>query len=493
MGNIQKYLQDSYSRFPMNDLVYSKGRYWTYKEIYSASRSFSKILKEHGVSEKDNVVLYIDNSAEYIIAYFALLFLGAVVVPINVSMNVENIQYILEDSQAKCLISTKFKSAYLNKHIDLNGILMIEIDKIAFDLDILDFNTKDFDDDNTALILYTSGTTAKPKGVMLSHKNLDANTSSILDYLKLNDKDSLLVTLSFGYSYGNSLLLTHVKAGGFLYISQDTMFPQNILKTLEANNFSGFSTVGSYLNILLKQDNISDKPFLNLKYMTFAGESTSFNDLKALLDLNLNLKLYVMYGQTEASARLTYLEPDMLFLKKGSCGKAIKGVDIRIVDDLGRDVVLGMTGEIVAKGDNIMKGYLNDIDSTEEKIKDGWLYTGDLAYQDEDGYIYIVGRKNDLIKYLGHRISPIEIENKINKCENILESAVVEWHKDVDDVKIKAYVVLKDETRGILNLNEDLKQVLPPFKRPHIIEVIREIPKTFNGKIKRALLKDSDL
>lgn len=491
MKNIFKFLYDSYSNFPDNNLVYNKGEYWSYSEIYHKVFGFISVLKEQGVSQNDNVILYIENSVEYIIAYFSLLYIGAAIVPINISMNIENIEYIIKDSNAKCLIGTNFRINYLRKNIDLNDLstIQISINEIP-KAETKDFNY--FTDDSVALILYTSGTTNKPKGVMLTHKNLEANTNSILDYLKLTDKDSVLQTLSFGYSYGNSLLLTHIKRGAMLYISNDALYPQKILQILEKERLTGFSTVGSYLNILLKQDNISSRPFDNIKYMTFAGESTSYEDLKKLQELSPKLYLYVMYGQTEASARLSYLPPDMLIKKKGSCGIPIKDVTIHIVDDNGDELPSMNTGEIAAKGDNVMKGYYNDPEATREKIKDGWLFTGDIAYKDEDGYIYIVGRKNDLIKHLGHRISPLEIEGEINKCENILESAVVEWKDDLENSKIKAYVVLKDKEVGILDLNERLRKSLPAFKRPNIIEIIDELPKTFNGKIKRITLKDSE-
>lgn len=493
MKNIFKFLFDSYSTFPNNYLAYNKGKYWTYSEIYHKVLGFASLLKDQGVNQNDNIILYMENSAEYIIAYFSLLYIGAVIVPINISMNAENIEYIIKNSDAKCLIGTDFRINFLRKNIEFHDlkIIHLNIDEIPkVDLKELDYFT---DDNSVALILYTSGTTDKPKGVMLTHKNLESNTNSILDYLDITDRDSVLQTLSFGYSYGNSLLLTHIKRGAILYISHDALYPQRILQILEKEKLTGFSTVGSYLNILLKQDNISKRSFDNIKYMTFAGESTSYEDLKKLHELSPKLKLYVMYGQTEASARLAYLPPDMVMEKKGSCGIAINGVTLCIVDDDRNELPSFGIGEIVAKGNNIMKGYYNDPDSTKDKIKDGWLLTGDVAYKDEDEYIFIVGRKNDLIKHLGHRISPLEIESEINKCENILESAVVEWKDDLGNSKIKAFVVLKDKDLGILNLNEKLRRSLPAYKRPNFIEIIDELPKTFNNKIKRISLKECEL
>lgn len=487
MNTIFKYLQDSNLKWPQKHFVFDGKKYLTYKEIYNHVIAFADILKEKEIKKSDNVILYIENSAEYIIAYFAIIYLGAVVVPINIFMDIENVEYIVADTKASLIItSEKRKTALLKKGIEKRvETYVMDINKLIRNNEIeapAIFN-------ELALVIYTSGTTSKPKGVMLTNKNLNANTESILDYLKLSKDDSVLVTLPFGYSYGNSLLLTHTKVGGLMYLTNAVSYPQKILQLIQAGNVTGFSTVGSYLNILLKQNNFSKETFRHIRYITFAGESTSTNDLLKLNELNNELKIFVMYGQTEASARLTYLEPDMLEKKIGSIGNPIKGVSIRIVDNLGKEVEQGQKGEIIVSGDNIMSGYLNNSIATKEVLRNGWLYTGDLAYQDEDDFLYIVGRKSDIIKYLGHRISPVEIENQINMHENILESAVVEFPDDEGVSKIKAYIVLKDKELGFETLNNMLRLNLPPFKRPHVIKVIDKIPRTFNGKIKRSDFK----
>jgi long-chain acyl-CoA synthetase len=195
-----------------------------------------------------------------------------------------------------------------------------------------------------------------------------------------------------------------------------------------------------------------------------------------------------MYGQTEASARLSYLEPELIFKKVGSVGKGMPGVTLRVATEDGREAIAGELGEIIASGENIMKGYWNNEADTKSVIKDGWLYTGDLAVRDEEGYIYVKGRKDDIIKHLGHRISPMEIEAAINSCKKVLESAVI-GIENKDGMQIKAFIVLENSLAGNQDINSHIRKLLPAFKRPQIIEFVDELPRTATGKIKRSVLR----
>ena len=324
---------------------------------------------------------------------------------------------------------------------------------------------------------------------MLSHENLLTNTDSILSYLPINNKSVILAIMSFTYSYGNSILLTHTKAGGCIKIYNMSAYPQKVLEELKTVN--SFSTVGSYLNTLVKQSNFDASSFKGLEYMTFAGEATSYDLIEHLQHELPDVKFYIMYGQTEASARLSYLEPSMLSKKKGSVGKAIKGVEIKIVDSNDAEVPCEETGEIIVKGKNVMKGYINDSALTDEILRSGWLHTGDIAYKDQEGYLYIVGRCKDIIKRSGYRISPVEIESVLNQYESVLESAVVEDYGENQEAIIKAYIVLKPECLkfSLDELKIFVNHSLPMIKRPQVYEIVPKIPKTMNGKIRRTQLR----
>jgi acyl-coenzyme A synthetase/AMP-(fatty) acid ligase len=389
----------------------------------------------------------------------------------------DNIQYIIKDTGARLIISNNAFKGRLHNIVNTDLSEILNIDSLFYKTtdnchhELLKQINSNIN--LPAMILYTSGTTKLPKGVTLSHKNLLANTASILQYLKLGSEDSILATINFSYSYGNSILLTHTAAGGKIIIENRIAYPVKIIEQLYSTEVTGFSTVGSYINTLLKQEFLRDFHLKALKYITFAGESTSFEDILKLNRLAPDIKIFVMYGQTEATARLSYLEPSMLFSKPGSIGKGIPGVTLLVVTENGEDVNPGQIGEIIAFGDNIMMKYWNNEAETQSVIKSGWLHTNDLATVDEDGFIYVKGRKDDIIKYMGHRISPAEIEEVINSCKFVLESAVIGVNVN-ENKQIKAYIVTTDVVFDIEELNAHIKGLLPPFKRPHIIEIIEE-------------------
>lgn len=495
MRNVFSFLYESAMKFPEKIFVMDQGTEWTYREVYRRTAGLAGHIMGYGIRPGDRVLICLDNSVEYIAAFFSVFLANAIAVPVNKSTSPENIRFVVKDmSPALVLSSSLFIDRVLGK-LDIDPARMVKVDGVLRTLPQEDIRETELlsglsqDSSLPAMILYTSGTTRSPKGVTLTHQNLLANTASILQYLRLTAEDSVLATINFSYSYGNSLLLTHTCAGGALVIENRVAYPLTILEQLYLSRVTGFSTVGSYLNILLKQNALQECHLKHLRYMTFAGEGTNYEDIVKLNRLAPHLRIFIMYGQTEAAARLSYLEPELIFEKPRSIGKGIPGVTLRVVNEEGRDVEPGETGEIIACGDNIMRGYWNNEAETAAAIREGWLYTCDMATVDDDGYIYVKGRKDDVIKYLGHRISPVEVEGVINSFEAILESAVIATEKD-GEKRIKAYVVPKAGRLDLEELTAHIRKQLPPFKRPHDIEVVREIPRTSNGKIKRSELRD---
>lgn len=492
--NIFSFLHDSARLYPDKVYVVDKGNEFTFSDIYNQSITLGGLLNEAGITRGDRILIYLDNSAEYITALFGVLSVNGIVVPINKNINIDSINYIIADTTPKYIITNDVFIKRLQGNIDFQASNMIDINRLGEDApaDNPDLICNLTDDDTLpALILYTSGTTRMPKGVTLTHKNLTANTESIVQYLGLTEKDSLLAVVNFSYSYGNSLMLTHTKAGGKIIIENRVPYPLKIIEQIYASQATGFSTVGSYIKILLKHEGLKDFHLQYLQYMTFAGESTSFEDIAKLKVIAPHLKIFVMYGQTEATARLSYLEPDLIFKKAGSIGKGIPGVTLKVVTDDGMEAPPGEIGEIIAFGENIMMGYWNNETDTQSVVRDGWLYTGDLAATDEDGYIYVKGRKDDIIKYLGHRISPVEIEAAINSCEQVLESAVIGIEIN-DEMQIKAFVVLRNSQASLQEIHAHVRKFLPAFKRPHLIEFVNELPRAATGKIKRSELRKTN-
>jgi acyl-CoA synthetase (AMP-forming)/AMP-acid ligase II len=293
-----------------------------------------------------------------------------------------------------------------------------------------------------------------------------------------------MAILPFYYSYGNSLLLTHMYCGGSVVIDNRFAYPNVILEIMSQERVTGFSGVPSTFAILMHKSNIRNYHFEHLRYITQAGGPMTPALTQKIMEAMPHLKIFVMYGQTEASARLSYLEPERLLEKIGSIGRAIPGVELTVRNENGKACKPGDVGEIVAKGDNIMLGYWNNQEATQIVLKRDGLHTGDLATVDEDGYIFIVSRSSDMIKSGAHRISPKEIEEVIAEFPGIIESAVIGVPDEILGEALVAYIVVKDKIDQ-KELRKHLRLNLAPFKIPGEITEIEALPKTQSGKIRK--------
>jgi acyl-CoA synthetase (AMP-forming)/AMP-acid ligase II len=319
---------------------------------------------------------------------------------------------------------------------------------------------------------------------MLSHRNLLANAESILEYLNLGREDSILAALPFAYSYGNSVMLTHLLTGGTLVIENGFNYPKTILDLMHAHRVTGFSGVASMYALLANHSLFSSSCLPRLRYLTHAGGPMPIPLLDKVRARLPDKQFYIMYGQTEASARLTYLPPDDLDRKKGSVGIAIPGVSLKITGPAGNPCPPGETGEVRASGENIMMGYWKNGDP--EVLEDGWLKTGDMGYLDEEGYLFLIGRNSDIIKSGAFRIHPNEIEQILLLHPSIEEAAVVGIEERILGEVIAAAVVLgKDARISERELLYFCSKRLAPHKRPRTIHFLDSLPKTASGKILR--------
>jgi long-chain acyl-CoA synthetase len=344
------------------------------------------------------------------------------------------------------------------------------------------------DPDALASIIYTSGSTGKPKGVMLSHGNIVANTRSIVQYLDLEERDIQMVVLPFFYVMGKSLLNTHVAVGGTVVLNNSFAYPAAVISQMAAERVTGFSGVPStYAYLLHRSPLAAFRDRLDaLRYCTQAGGHMSREvKEKLLLALPSHTKLYVMYGATEASARLTYVEPERLAGKLDSIGRAIPGVSVRVLDDKGREVPPGESGELVASGANIMQGYWKDAKATACALDRNGYHTGDLGYQDEDGYLYVTGRKDDLLKVGGHRIDPQEIEDAMMATGQLLEVAVLGVEDELLGKRLVAVAVPLGAQASESAILASCLAKLPRHKLPAEIRFVDALPKYASSKIDR--------
>jgi acyl-CoA synthetase (AMP-forming)/AMP-acid ligase II len=339
--------------------------------------------------------------------------------------------------------------------------------------------------------MLTSGTTALPRAVRITHRNIQANTDSIIEYLDLNASERILVVLPFYYCYGTSLLHTHLRVGGSLALCNTFAYPETALDMIDATEATGIAGVPSTFQTLLRNTSFPRRELKSLKKVQQAGGKLPNVFIEELIAALPHAKIFVMYGQTEATARLSYLPPELLDTKLGSIGKGIPGVTLQVLSDSGEPVTPGKVGEIIASGDNISPGYLNDPNSSAEKFINGNLYTGDLATVDEDGYIFIVDRKSDFIKSLGHRVSSQEIEAKILKIPEVVSAAAIGVPDDLVGEAIKVFVVL--QKKAFLTPDKILefcRQTLARHMVPKEIIIVESLPMNPHGKIIKSVLRE---
>ncbi|RII34000.1 AMP-dependent synthetase [Clostridium chromiireducens] len=462
----------------------------SYKEIYLKILMISNGIKRTKAGYEDRILLISENSPFFIASYFGIIKSGCTCVPINPTLSNQDIEYIINSCNSNAIfIEKRFLDKLcttINKDIkiiteeSLNDFLEIE-ENLNVDEEAIESDLKN----HVAVILFTSGSTAKPKGVMLTHYNLRYNTNSIIEYFKLSSKDRIEVVLPFYYCFGTSLLHTHFRVGGSLVINNKFMFPESVLDDIEKYQCTGFAGVPSNYQILLRKSSIKNRDLPSIRYIAQAGGKLPDSFIKELIQTLSGVEIFIMYGQTEATARLSYLPPNMLEKKLGSIGKGIPGTELKVIDKEGNKIKAGDIGEVVASGGNIMKGYFNDKEETDKVIRNGYLYTGDLATVDKDGYIYIVAREKQIIKSGGNRISPKEIENIIIQIPSVIEAAVIGTPDDILGEAIKAFIVLNNKD---LEVNEKFiieycKANLPSYKVPKHVVFLDALPKNSSGKV----------
>ena len=506
---IHDFLENSARAYPDKPAVWFEGKWKTYEEIDSISNRLGNHLVSSNVLKDDRVALLLDNSFEYIAGYFGILKAGAITVALKTETTLDTLVYTLNHSGAKAIITHEKYSDLLlpaiSKIPNLKHVI-IKFDKSKYEdisrgnpyIENLTEILKTADDRNVnvrsididlASIVYTSGSTGKPKGVMLTHRNVVSNTISITKYLQLNADDRILVVLPFYYIYGQSLLTTHFYVSGSVVIENRQIYPQLALETMRDTEVTGLAGVPSTFMIMLERTKVREFSFPKLRYLTQAGGSLPVKTQKEVVKVFPRSELFIMYGATEAAPRLTYVPPDMLSKKWGSIGRAVDNVEVFVADKYGNKINCNQEGEIVARGSNIMAGYWRDPKGTAKVLRDGLYFTGDLGVMDDDGFIYVVGRKKDIIKSGGFRVSSKEVEEALLATEKISEVAVIGVVDEILGEAIKAYIVPRPGMNLCVDmLKKNLKKLLPPFKHPKYFEIIKALPKNQSGKIMKTRL-----
>jgi acyl-CoA synthetase (AMP-forming)/AMP-acid ligase II len=455
----------------------------SFRDLYKSSLALAGFLrKEYG--QNKNILLLSVNNPFFLKAYFAIIKSGNVCIPLDPNIEKDNLDYISRLTDPVLMFMTRD----LEKKMPDSRIKAIFPDTISNDEYKFPFQAgrENESDEDCAEIIFTSGSTGVPKGVMISHKNLRANTESIISYLKLTENDRMLVVLPFYYCYGLSLLHTHLRVGGSIVLNNSFIFLGSIINNLLDYKCTGFAGVPSHFQILLrKSDHFKITKFPDLKYVTQAGGKLAPIFIDEFRASHPEITFIVMYGQTEATARLSYLPPELYEAKKGSMGKGIPGVELRVVNEKGRGIKPGEIGEVIARGDNIMLGYFKDEEGTKNAIRDGWLFTGDLGTVDDDGYIFLTARKKEIIKVGGKRISPKEIEAVILELPEVVDCTIDGVEDQLLGEALKATIVVRGENGKemmIDRIKEHCAKHLALYKVPQVFELKEQLVISATGK-----------
>ena len=458
----------------------------TYAQLDDGSARVAALLEQKGVKPGDRVGVMLPNVPYFALAYYGVLRAGGVVVPMNVLLKGRETAFYLQDPEAKALFAWgDFEDAASTGAQESGAELILvkpgEFEKLLAGVEPAT-DVVDRDEQDTAVILYTSGTTGKPKGAELTHANLLRNADVIVNLSDISEDDVLLGALPLFHSFGQTCGLNGgMKAGATL--SMIPRFdPGKALEIIERDGVTIFQGVPTMYTAMLNHEGKEDVDVSTLRLCVSGGSAMPVEVLRGFEEA-FGCKVLEGYGLSETSPVASFNHPDRE-RKPGTIGTPVEGVEMKVVDDEGKDVPQGEVGEIVIKGHNVMKGYYNREDATAEAIKDGWFFTGDMGKIDEDGYFSIVDRKKELIIRGGYNVYPREVEEVLYEHEAVQECAVIGVPDENMGEEVAAIVVLKQgKSVDEETLRDYVKGEVAGYKYPRRIHFVDDLPKTATGKI----------
>jgi long-chain acyl-CoA synthetase len=459
----------------------------SYSALDEASARLASVLRERGMQRGDRVGVMLPNVPEFPVAYYGVLRAGGVVVPMNVLLKRREIAFYLEDSGAGLLLAWHGFCEEARDGAADAGAELIEVEPSSF-AELLaahepESALADTAEDDTAVILYTSGTTGKPKGAELTHDNLHRNAEiSSRTTGEVGPGDVVLGALPLFHSFGQSVGMNGSLLVGACLTLIPKFDPGETLETMQRDGVTHFYGVPTMFGALLHHPERESFDTSALSKCITGGASMPVEVLRGFEDA-FGAIVLEGYGLSETSPVACSGHPDME-RKAGSIGTPIEGVEMKVVDEDDNEVAQGEVGEIVIRGHNIMKGYWQRPDATEEAMRGGWFHSGDMARTDEDGYFYIVDRKKDLIIRGGYNVYPREVEEVLYEHPKIREAAVVGIPHDEWGEEIGAAVVLHEgEELAPEEVGEFVKERIAAYKYPRVVWFVEELPKGPTGKI----------
>lgn len=464
-------------------LITEKQRF-TYGELYRSVNAFADMIKKSGVGKGDKVALMLPNIPEFVYGYFGILKAGAVVVPLNTSSTAYELTYLLNNSDTKILIT---QSSYVKKYDDAKENLVsckqvIPVESLCENGKLLQspsggdsaFSPAQIQPEDEAVMIYTAGLTGKPLGAVLTHYNLCSQAEIIQDTVKRTPDDVALALIPLFHAFGATAnMLLVIKAGCSMYM-MDRLTMEGLFSTTEKERITYIAAVPRLYMGMIFYDKDAKYDLSSLKVCVTGGAPMP-PEFFPVFEQKFGLPIFEGYGLTEASPVCSFnrLDKDP---KPGSIGTSLAGIEMKIVDDQGKELPRNVVGEVIVRGNNVMKGYYKDKEATAAVIKDGWLYTGDLGKMDEEDYVFLTGRKKRMIITSGFNVYPREVETILSMHPAVKDSFVLGKEDLMRGELVKALVVLKDGRQpDEKEIIRHCKDYLSPYKVPREVEFVEDV------------------
>jgi amino acid adenylation domain-containing protein len=520
---VNHFLEHSARRLARKTALVCEGARLSYQQIDALANQFAHALIAGGVERGDRVAIFLDNSVEAVVAIFGALKANAVFCVINPTTKTDKLQWMLQNARPSVFV-TQHNKLNIAGPVCAQAPSVQQLYVVGDDLPAsitVDLAAKRWDmalaaqpttqppartiSVDLATIIYTSGSTGTPKGVMSSHLNMVTAATSVMEYVENTEDDVILNVLPLAFDYGLYQLLMAFKVGATLVLERGFAFPYKVLELMRREGVTGLPGVPTVFSLLLGLKDLERHAPPTLRYITNTAAALPVSHILELRSAFPQARLFSMYGLTECK-RVAYLPPEELDRRPGSVGKAIPNTEVFIVDEDDQPVEPGVVGELVVRGAHVMGGYWEAPEATAHRFHacltanglpaPTLLYTGDLFRMDDEGFLYFVGRKDDIIKSRGEKVAPKEIEHVLYAFEGVQDAAAVGMPDPVLGQAIKVFVAPRPgATLDERALRDHCRRNLEDFMVPSLFEIRAELPKGGTGKIdKKALLaKKSEL
>lgn len=502
---VHDFLAQSAAKRPDHTAIIAGDRRITFAALERDSDLLAETLQDMGVARGDRVAIFLDNSIELVTAVFATLKAGAVFVNVNPTTKADKLHYLLDDCRVKVMVAQSSLAAVVADVVpqaaSVTGIVWSHdapahassgatLPAILAGAHRKPAPTGLIDID-LCTIIYTSGSTGNPKGVMLTHRNMTNTAWSISTYLRNTPDDVVLAVLPLSFDYGMYQVITGARVGFTVVLEKSFAFPFETLKRMIEHKVTGLPGVPTIFARMLQLEKFNGRDFPSLRYMSNTAAALPPAHIKRMQELFPDTLIFSMYGLTECT-RVCYLEPERLNDKISSVGKAMPNSEIYVVDETGQRAAPGVVGELVIRGANVMRGYWGKPEETAKRLKPGpiegemVLHSGDQFWMDSEGFVYFVGRTDEIFKCRGEKVSPKEIEHVLYAIPEVVEAAVVGVEDPIDGMAVKAIVVPREGAEITeAAVRKHCREHLESHLVPKHVEIRESIPKTATGKISK--------